>query len=218
MKQPVALFDLDGVILDTETQYSDFWNGIGRSYYPEMPQFANQIKGQTGKYIFSHYFTQEGAKERVLAELVEFEKQMTYDFVPGAEHFLMELKRQQVPCAVVTSSDQKKMSRVFAAHPSFKDLFSHIFTAEDFTRSKPDPDCYLKGASFFQVPVGQCFVFEDSINGLKAGRNAGMTVIGLATTFPESEIQSLCDVMIPDFSCFNYDTFCTLFSRLNGKP
>ena len=59
-----ALFDLDGVVFDTESQYSIFWGMIGREYHPEMPDFEYRIKGQTLVRIYDKYFTDEAAQRR----------------------------------------------------------------------------------------------------------------------------------------------------------
>jgi beta-phosphoglucomutase-like phosphatase (HAD superfamily) len=91
------------------------------------------------------------------------------------------------------------MESVYRQHPEFKDLFDAILTSEDFEYSKPHPDCYLKAAARFGALPEECIVFEDSFNGLKSGRAAGMTVIGLATTNPAEEITPLCDQVINDY-------------------
>jgi HAD superfamily hydrolase (TIGR01509 family) len=91
------------------------------------------------------------------------------------------------------------MKAVYQHHPEFKDLFDAILTSEDFERSKPDPDCYLKAAERFGVNPEDCVVFEDSFNGLKSGRAAGMRVVGLATTNPAERIRPLCDEVIRDY-------------------
>ena len=57
----------------------------------------------------------------------------------------------------------------------------------------------------FGLPVSRCVVFEDSFNGLKAGRAAGMKVVGLSTTNAPERIQDLCDVVIPDFRGFGVE-------------
>jgi HAD superfamily hydrolase (TIGR01509 family) len=92
------------------------------------------------------------------------------------------------------------MKAVYAKHPEFKSLFDAILTSEDFERSKPDPDCYLKAAERFGVEPKNCVVFEDSFNGLKSGRAAGMYVIGLATTNAAEDIAPFCDKVIEDFN------------------
>mgnify|MGYP000771657019 FL=1 len=96
-------------------------------------------------------------------------------------------------------------SDLYRAHPDFKSYFDRILTAEFFSRSKPEPDCYLLGAEVFGLPVTRCVVFEDSFNGLKAGRAAGMKVVGLSTTNAPEQIQDLCDRVIPDFRGFDVE-------------
>ena len=131
--------------------------------------------------------------------LGSFEQQMDYRYVAGFEEFIAELRKQGVKTAVVTSSNQPKMQAVYQHHPEFRGLFDAILTSEDFERSKPDPDCYLKAAQRFGVAPKDCVVFEDSFNGLKSGRAAGMYVVGLATTNPADAIRPLCDEVVSDF-------------------
>ena len=91
------------------------------------------------------------------------------------------------------------MEAVYACHPEFSQLFDAILTSEDFERSKPDPDCYLKAAQRLGVAIDNCVVFEDSFNGLKSGRAAGMYVVGLATTNSADAIRPYCDEVIGNY-------------------
>jgi beta-phosphoglucomutase-like phosphatase (HAD superfamily) len=91
------------------------------------------------------------------------------------------------------------MQAVYACHPEFKELFDAILTSEDFERSKPDPDCYLKAAKRLKASYKDCVVFEDSFNGLKSGRAAGMYVVGLATTNPAEAISPYADKVVKDY-------------------
>ena len=201
-----ALFDLDGVVFDTEPQYTEFWGKQGALYHPEIEHFEQQIKGQTLVQIFDRWFAgQDEARRRITAALDRFESGMAYDYVPGVEDFLRSLRAAGIPTAVVTSSNDGKMQNVYRAHPEFKGYFDRILTSEHFRRSKPDPDCYLLGAAGFHLPVDRCVVFEDSFNGLKAGRAAGMKVVGLSTTNAAEAIAPLCDVVIPDFRDFDVE-------------
>ena len=171
-----------------------------------MPHFEQKIKGQTLVQIFEKWFPgQEGLQRAITAGLDAFERDMDYAYVPGVERFLQDLRQAGIRTAVVTSSNQEKMHNVYRKHPEFEGYFDRILTSEDFARSKPDPDCYLLGAEVFGLPVGRCVVFEDSFNGLKAGRAAGMKVVGLSTTNPAGTIADLCDVVIPDFDRFTVE-------------
>lgn len=195
----VVLFDFDGVLVDTETQYSRFWDGIGRDFLG-VDDFGWTIKGQTLKQIYDRHIPSREDQEKVTALLDEFERNMSYDFLPGVERFLTELKSAGIPAAIVTSSNDKKMANVHRAHPELSGLIDRILTSEDFTKSKPDPECFLKGMEVLGGSPSETIVFEDSLHGLTAGRASGARVIGLSTTFPADRITPLCDMVIPDFT------------------
>lgn len=202
MMMKAALFDLDGVVFNTEPQYSVFWGAQCREFHPELPGLENKIKGQTLVQIYDAWFSGplEGQQTVITARLDDFERQMSYDYIEGFEDYIRSLRQQGVKTAVVTSSNQPKMEAVYAKRPEFKTLFDAILTSEDFERSKPDPDCYLKAAQRFGIDAKDCVVFEDSFNGLKSGRAAGMYVVGLATTNTAGDIKSLCDKVIDNFT------------------
>lgn len=203
MKQAfkVALFDLDGVILDTESQYSRFWGEQGREFHSEVPDFASRIKGQTLVEIFDRWFAgQAETQADITRRLDSYEAAMTYNYIKGSRAYVEGLRQRGILTAIVTSSNESKMRNVLRAHPEFHQLFDHIFTSEDFTASKPAPDCYLLGIRHFGVEPSECVVFEDSVNGLRAGRSAGCYVVGLATTNPCDVVAPLSEIVIDDFT------------------
>jgi len=207
MKMKAALFDLDGVVFDTEPQYTVFWGMICREYHPERPGLEHEIKGSTLVQIYDRWFSGELASEQasITERLNRFEAEMTYEFMPGFEALIASLRAHGVRTAVVTSSNQPKMESVYRAQPRFKELFDAILTSEDFEYSKPHPDCYLKGAARFGAAPSECVVFEDSFNGLKSGRAAGMKVVGVATTNAAEDIAALSDVQVKDYVGLDYD-------------
>ena len=196
-----ALFDLDGVVFDTEPQYSVFWGAQCREFHPEHPGLEHEIKGQTLVQIYDAWFSGELAEKQpmITERLNKFELQMDYIYVSGFEEYISRLRGKGVKTAVVTSSNQPKMEAVYQSHPEFRSMFDAILTSEDFERSKPDPDCYLKAAQRLGVEVEDCVVFEDSFNGLKSGRAAGMYVVGLSTTNPADAIRPYCDEVIANY-------------------
>lgn len=200
----VALFDLDGTLVDTEGQYSVFWGSVGKRFKPDIPNFDQLIKGITLKQIFSRYFPDKEQQGQILPLLESFESQMKYDFFPGAEEFLADLRSHGVKCAIVTSSDRKKMSNVYRSIPGFDTLFDAVLTAEDFRESKPSPDCYLRGAALFGADISECVVFEDAFNGLAAGMASGIYTIGLPTGHTREEIEPLCNEVIDGFEGLTY--------------
>ena len=220
-----ALFDLDGVVFDTESQYTVFWGMIGREYHPEIEDFAHLIKGQTLVQIYGKYFSDarafahaegfvsvEEEQAKITARLDDFEQHMSYEYIPGFEDFVKDLRAHGVKCAVVTSSNIQKMLNVYAEHPEFKAYFDRVLTSEDFARSKPDPDCYLKGAACFGAEPVECVGFEDSFNGLRAVRGSGAFTMGLATTNPEEAIRDFSDHVIDNYVGFGYNELSAIVS------
>lgn len=190
------LFDLDGVLVDSEGEYSVFWGSIG-DRYDKGPDFKDRIKGTTLTEILEHF--PEGDREQIKSELYDFEGRMEYLVYPGVIEFLKELKENDIPSAIVTSSDNAKMEKLFNRQPELRGAVTRIVTADMVTRSKPDPQGYIIGAELIGVPIEECFVFEDSINGLKAARASGATVVGLSTTNPRETVGAMSDITLEGF-------------------
>ena len=194
----VALFDLDGVILDTEGQYTELWEGIGIDFLGRIG-FGALIKGQTLVNIFETHFKDKSKHPEINQRLKDFEVNMNLPFVKGAKEFVLDLRKKGIKTAIVTSSSSNKMESVYSKIPDFKSMFDKILTAEMFEKGKPNPDCYLLGAKVFDAQIEDCVVFEDSFHGLQAGRSANMKVVGLSTTNPKEKIIDKADIVIEDF-------------------
>lgn len=202
-----VLFDLDGVVFDTEPQYSVFWGSQCRFYHPEHPGLENEIKGQTLTEIYDQWFSGPLLAEQavITSRLNAFEQQMHFDYIEGFEHLIADLRRHGVGTAVVTSSNVPKMESVYRHQTNFRSLFDAILTSEDFERSKPDPDCYLKASQRLGAQPNECVVFEDSFNGLRSGRAAQMKVVGVATTNTIERIKPLSDMQITNYLRVNFE-------------
>ena len=194
-----ALFDLDGVLIDTEPQYAGFWGYIGSLFLPEIPDFANQIKGKSLKDIFDVYFPDDLVTQMVVKQqLVASEKAMSYPLFPHALEVVKGLRDRGLKVAIVTSSDGSKMKALYKSYPGLPDCFDMVFTAEHVTRSKPAPDCYINAAKAMNTDISECFVFEDSINGMVAARDAGAHVVGLTTTLNRDTVGRYADEVWQD--------------------
>ena len=208
----IVLFDFDGVIADTESQYTIFWNKQGKDYLG-LENFGHTIKGQTLVQIFDKYFNgMHKEQEEIVPNLNAFEKQMSYDYIPGALEFLQALKNKGIRTAIVTSSNDNKMSNVYASHPELKELVDAVLTSEHFSKSKPDPECFLKGMEVLGATPKETVVFEDSFHGISAGRASGAFVAGLATTNKSEALAPLCDLVIDDFTSVTVDYISSLLS------
>lgn len=206
-----VLFDLDGVLVDTESQYSIFWGKMGIEYNTGIPDFADRIKGSNLAAILNTYFPDKSVQDEIVEKLNAFQAAMTYEICPGVKEFISQLKQHNIPTCIVTSSDDKKMEQLFAHQPYFRENFSNIITGDQVTNSKPHPECFLKGAQKIGVDIKDCLIFEDSMQGITAGLASGAKVIALSTTCTIEQISTLTNVIIPGFKDFSLDVIPQLF-------
>ena len=198
-----VLFDLDGVVVDSESIYTQFWSDIDKLYPTGVENFAIAIKGNTLQRILADFFPDNDVKQDILKRIKDFEINMRYKPFAEAIRFINELKRNQFRIAIVTSSSQKKMDNLYAQNPGFREMFDAVVTGDMVSHSKPDPEPYLLGAKAIGVAPESCYVFEDSISGIESGIRAGATVIGLATTLPYDKIDGKAHLTINDFTGFH---------------
>lgn len=197
MQLKAVLFDLDGVLLDTEGIYTDFWDGLVRKYPTGIENFALVIKGTTLPTILSRYFPDPDVQADIIALLKDFEQSMPFRLFDGVEPLLRSLRRAGIATAIVTSSNRAKMQRVYAELPILAEYIDTLVVDEDVTASKPDPEGYLLAARRLNALPDAFAVVEDSIHGLEAGRRAGGRVVGIATTNPRERIAPLADFVAP---------------------
>lgn len=190
-----ALFDLDGVLIDSESIYSIFWSDIDRRYPTGIADFAMAIKGTTLPEILKH-FKGEALREQITRELIAYQDKMVFPLYPSTVPFLRSLREAGFRMAIVTSSDASKMERLFGQHPDLRQWFDVIIDASMVTRSKPDPEGYQLAARRLGLSPEECIVFEDSLQGLRAGRAAGGKVVALATTYPRERLAGTADRIV----------------------
>ena len=200
-KITTVLFDFDGVIANTEPQYDIYIDALGEKYNLGIKNFALKVKGTTSPDILKKYFSHLPKEEvkTVERELGEFELQMDFPLVDGVMEFIEYLKNNNYKIGLVTSSQDFKMKRALDIL-NLSETFDTEVTAARISKGKPNPACYLLAAEDLNVSPSECVVFEDSFHGIRAGRDAGMRVVGVSTTIPENELQGKADFIISDFS------------------
>lgn len=182
------LFDLDGVLIDSEGLYTAFWDKTERLFPTGIPDFAHAIKGTNLESILLLFKPEE--RDEILRRILDFDHHLEYPMFPGAEEFLQLLHRRGIPAALVTSSNPEKMEQLFKQYPHFKDYFGCIVNGSMVTKSKPDPEGYLLAAKILGKDIERCVVVEDSLQGIRAGRAAGAEVWALSTTLPAAVISA----------------------------
>lgn len=196
MKVKAVLFDLDGVLIDTEGIYTDFWADLERRYPTGVDNFALVIKGSTLATILDTYFPSPEIQADIRSRLREFEENMPYRLFDGVASLLEWLRDAGISTAIVTSSNRPKMTRVFREIPLLQTHIDTLVTDEDVTASKPDPQGYLIAAERLGALPDAFVVVEDSLAGLEAGRRAGGKVIAVATTNPRTRIEPLANATV----------------------
>ncbi|MCM1311009.1 MAG: HAD family hydrolase [Bacteroides sp.] len=188
-RHPAAvLFDLDGVLIDSEGLYTEFWDRTEKLYPTDIPDFARAIKGTNLDHILGLFKSEE--REDILSRILDFDNHLEYPLFDGAEEFLQDLESAGIPTALVTSSNPEKMEQLFRQYPRFKGHFAAIVNGSMVSHSKPDPEGYLLAAEMLHQQPCECVVIEDSLQGIRAGLAAGCEVWGLYTTLPRETIES----------------------------
>lgn len=199
------LFDLDGVLIDSEPEYSRIWAKINEEYPTGIPSFEKVIKGTTLDKILSENYPDKKTRELVRKRLHELENNMHYEFLMGAENFLKKLKDKNIPIALVTSSDNEKMNHLEEEIPGILDFFDFIVTAELVKTSKPSPEGYLLAAQKLGSLPEKSVVFEDSLQGVMAGKNAGSFVVGIEGTLPANSLKPYSDLIVKSLEEIDLD-------------
>ena len=203
MKAKACIFDFDGVIMDSEKYHHVGWEriaadiGVPFTYeeYAPMKSAGRQVVipylfQKAGKaltpQLFEYYYTMRAQEVEIAMQQLSAD-----DIIPGVVDFLRLLKQNGIPCAVASASATAKSN---AQKFGLYDLFDVFLDGNDGLPHKPAPDLFLQTARLLNTPPTDCVVFEDSLNGLTAAKNAEMRLIGVKTHFT-----TLPDKVIDDF-------------------
>ena len=190
------LFDLDGVIIDSESEYSKIWKQINQEFPTGTNRLEEIIKGCTLTKILDEYYPEPSVREKVCNRLHFLENKMRYEYKVGSLSFLSLLKEMQIPKALVTSSDQTKMTHLEEEIPGITHHFDFIVTAELVSSSKPSPEGYLLAAEKLGTTPQKCAVVEDSLQGVMAGYNSGAFVIGVEGTLSADTLRPYSNIIV----------------------
>lgn len=190
-----ALFDWDGVVIDSSDQHERSWEMLAKEIGKPLP--ADHFKrgfGMKNQLIIPDILN--WTRDPVEIERYSLRKEELYREIiaqegitplPGVRALLEMLNGRGVPCAVGSSTHRKNIEVIFDAI-GLRSFFQAVITAEDVSQGKPDPEVFLKSASRIGIPARDCIVFEDAHVGIEAGLAAGARVIAVATTHPLSEL------------------------------
>lgn len=204
------LFDLDGVLIDSEREYSKIWAQVNLEFPTGVTKLESVIKGCTLDKILDDHYTDREIREKVVARLYELEGRMKYEYLPGASELLQYLNHESIPAALVTSSNDVKMRHLDEELPLLHSYFDTIVTADLITKSKPDPEGYLLAARKLGCKPANCVVFEDSLQGVKAGKASGAYVVGIEGTLPAQVLEPYADLVVDSLEKVDLKTLIDL--------
>lgn len=198
------LFDLDGVLIDSERQYTRIWGDIDRMYPTGIEDFPRVIKGMTLMNILDTYF-EKNLHQTIIDYCVAEELKLQFSYMPGVTDLLDTLHEKHIPVAMVTSSDEAKMEKLSRKMPDIMGRFDAIVTGEMVEHGKPAPDPYLLGAKLIGVLPRYCVVVEDALTGLTSAHAAGAYTIGMTDTLGKSAIEPNADITLDTLEALDLD-------------
>ena len=207
-----VVFDLDGTLVDNMALHAQAFERFAAAHHlPALTMdLRRRIDGKRNSEIFPMLFEREMSMDEVLE--FEEEKEGAYRqlsrgrLVPvrGALTLLARLAAHDIGVAIATSAPLKNVSHTLA-ETGLDQRVSIIARGDEVTRGKPFPDVFALAAERLQVPADECLAFEDAPIGVAAAVAAGMTVIGVATTFSEAQFES--HVPAPHAVVSDYEAF-----------
>ena len=189
-----ALFDMDGLLIDSEKIYRDCWiqaaQELGYPFDTEKALSLRSLDKELANALFIRWFSDETAYERVKTRrkeiMAEKIRQVPLQRKPGVRSLIQELEKRGIKAAVVTASPQKR-AQMHLESVGLGNLFETIVTTETVKRGKPFPDVYLYAAKRMQVMPKECLAFEDSPNGVKSAHEAGCHTVMIPDLTPPAE-------------------------------
>ena len=204
-----VIFDLDGVIVDTNPWHRKAILEFCRRHRDEMIEYTEETL-RTGVFGIPNRawipaLFKPGLDAERIDELAHEKEQIFRSIIRGSirplaglTRLLEKLSQYGVPMAVASSASPQNV-HFLLQETRLARFFDVVLDDTSVTKGKPDPEIYLKAAAALRIAPDRCVVFEDSVAGIDAARRAGCTIVGVATTHTPDEVDSCTDHVIADF-------------------
>lgn len=204
-KNWAAIFDFDGVLVDSIPLWERCWSHISQAR--NLPYDVGNFYRSNG--VPSATFMKEVLgwpfeDHEVSVILQELRAHYCLQIMDGQLKpfswvfpWLEKLSEGQIPIAVGTSSTREVMNLALAQY-RFADWIRAFVCVDDVRRGKPDPEIFFKAAEALEMPPERCVVFEDAVLGIRAAKSAGMKVVGISTSHSPHEL-SQADLVVSSF-------------------
>ncbi len=198
-----AIFDWDGVIIDSSAAHEESWELLAREEKRVLPPGHFKAGfGRKNQVIIPNIL--KWASEPAEIERIGRRKEELYrerlkttgiSALPGVRELLEGLRAAGVPCVVGSSTPRLNIEHVMTL-AKLHGFFADIVSAEDVMHGKPHPEVFLKAAAKINRAPAKCVVFEDAFVGLEAARAGGFKCIGVGTTNPVESLRGTCDLVV----------------------
>ncbi|AIG29528.1 HAD family hydrolase [Flavobacterium psychrophilum] len=203
-----VIFDMDGVIVDTEPvhhyAYSQHFTELNIEVSTEMyatltgNSTRNVFQKLKEKFNLNHDVEDLILRKRHLFNQA-FDTKPDLELITGVQKLIQDLYANNIQLIVASSASKSTINRVFTRF-DLHQYFTHIVSGEDFPKSKPDPAIFIHAATLSVAPKEKCVIIEDSTNGIKAAKAAGIYCIGYDSVNSKLQDYSLADKVISHFA------------------
>jgi HAD superfamily hydrolase (TIGR01509 family) len=184
-----AIFDWDGVIIDSSTHHEESWERLAAEtgYVLPFGHFKRGFGMKNEKIIpdLLRWSAEPDEIRRLSLRKEELYREIVKEWgiapLPGVVAWLDQLRDHEIPCAIGSSTHRLNIETGLSIL-GFAERFAAVITAEDVHAGKPDPEVFLTAASRIGLPPEQCVVFEDALVGIEAAHRGRMQVVAVATT------------------------------------
>ena len=200
------LFDLDGVIIDSEPLHEKAFRQtslhLGRDLTQEE---VASLKGTVEEIGAAKLLEYNPAATLSVPQVILYRNNLykaMFDqmrLIPGSREFIRKAHKKGFKLGLTTSALQENQQTIFEMF-NLSQFFSAVITGQDIINGKPHPEPYLKTAEKLGLAPAKALVIEDSANGVRSGKAAGCRVVAITTSFPRERLMELqADYVIDSF-------------------
>jgi len=206
MTHKLVIFDMDGVLIDSEV----FYREINLQLFDKLGVAITEDEYNSFVGIGSprmwQYVKEKGKLSQSIEKLIQQEKETTHRYLSekplepmqGIPALLEVLQQKDYRIALASSSSRKNIELIIQKI-KISQYFDFIVSGEEVQNGKPAPDIFQKAAAHFDIPAENCYVIEDSHNGMRGAKAAGMYCIGLQNPNSGNQDLSACDLVVESF-------------------
>ncbi len=217
-----VIFDMDGVIVDTEPvhRYS-YYKQFKELNITVSEELYTSFTGNSTRNIFqklkSIFELEQDVEDLILRKRSifneAFDTKKDLDLLEGVRNLIVDLHENGVQLILASSAAKVTIERIFNRF-DLHQYFTHKVSGEDFPKSKPHPAIFEHAASLSVAPKENCIIIEDSTNGIKAGKAAGILCIGYNSLHSANQDLSEADIVVNHFAELNFDRIKSIDSQL----